>query len=142
LLTDIMAMATDTDRTIGTIVRDLMEDISALFRSEIALLKWELKDTATKVGTGVGMFAGAAFVALFGLAFLFVTIMLVLVRIGVPAWLSALIVTVVLFVVAGVLALIGKKKFAAAQFVPKQSVEQVKSDIETIKADIARVRSR
>ena len=40
------------------------------------------------------------------------------------------------------LALFGKKKFAAAEFVPKESVEQIKSDIESIKADIARVRSR
>ena len=134
-------MATETDRSIGTIVKGLMENISTLFRSEIALLKWELKDTLAKVGTGAGMFAGAAFVALFGVAFLFVTIMLVLVRLGVPAWLSALIVTVVLFAVAGVLAIIGRKKFAQAQFVPKESVDQIKSDIETIKADIARIRS-
>jgi uncharacterized membrane protein YqjE len=134
-------MATDTERSIGTIVKGLMENMSTLFRSEIALLKWELKDTAAKLGTGAGMFAGAAFVALVGVAFLFVTIMLVLVRLGVPAWLSALIVTVVLFAVAGVLAILGKKKFAAAEFVPRQSVDQIKSDIETIKADIARVRS-
>jgi uncharacterized membrane protein YqjE len=140
-LKDIMAMATDTDRSIGTIVKGLMENMSTLFRSEIALLKWELKDTATKLGTGAGMFAGAAFVALFGLAFLFVTILLVLVRLGVPAWLSALIVTVVLFAVAGVLAILGRKKFAATEFVPRQSVDQIKSDIETIKSDIARVRS-
>ena len=134
-------MATDTDRSIGTIVKGLMENISTLFRSEIALLKWELKDTAAKLGTSAGMFAGAAFVALFGLGFLFVTILLVLIRIGVPAWLSALIVTVVLFAVAGVLAILGRKKFAATEFVPRQSVDQIKSDLETIKSDIARVRS-
>src|ERR1051325_344863 len=126
--------STDSSKTIGTIVKELMENISTLFRSEIALLKWELKDTLAKVGTGAGMVAGAAFVALFGLAFLFVTILLVLVRIGVPAWLSALIVTVVLFAVAGALALIGKKKFAAAQFMPKASGEPIKSDFNTIKA--------
>jgi hypothetical protein len=137
-----MTTFTENGKTVGTIVKELMENISALFRSEIALLKWELKDTLAKVGTGAGLFAGAAFVAIFGVAFLFVTIMLVLVRIGVPAWLSALIVTVALFSAAGVLALIGKKKFAAAQFVPKESVEQIKSDINTIKADIERIRSR
>ena len=137
-----MATATENDRSIGTIIKELMENISTLFRSEIALLKWELKDTAAKLGGGAALFAGALFVALCGVAFLFVTLVLVLVRLGIPAWLSALIVTVVLFAVAGVLALMGKKKFAAAEFVPKQSVEQIKIDIETIKADIARVRSR
>ena len=136
-----MATATDTDRSIGTIVKELMENISTLFRSEIALLKWELKDTAAKLGGGAAFFAGAVCVAIFGLGFLFVTIVLGLVALGVPPWVSALIVTVVLFVTAGVLALLGKKKFAAAEFVPKQSMDQIKSDIETIKADIARARS-
>ena len=137
-----MATVIDSDRSLGTIIKELMENISTLFRSEIALLKWELKDTVAKLGGGIGLFAGAMFLALVGVAFLFVTIVLGLVALGVPAWLSALIVTVVLFVVAGVLAMMGKKKFAAAQFVPTQSVEQIKSDIETIKSDIARARSR
>ena len=136
-----MATATDTDRTIGTIVKELMENISTLFRSEIALLKWELKDTAAKLGGSAAFFGAAVCVAIFGLGFLFVTIVLGLVALGIAPWLSALIVTVVLFLTAGVLALLGKKKFAAAEFVPKQSMDQIKSDIEMIKADIARARS-
>src|SRR5712691_1701507 len=128
-----MAIGIEMDRTIGTIVKDLAENISTLFRSEIALLKWELKDTAAKLGGGAALFAGALFVALCGVAFLFVTVVLVLVRLGIPAWLSALIVTVALFAAAGVMAMMGKKKFVAAEFVPRQSVEQIKTDIETIK---------
>src|SRR5215212_5148207 len=130
--------ATDMDRSLGTIIKELTADISTLFRSEIALLKLEVKDTVAKLSGGVAMFLGAAFLAIFGLGFLFVTIVLGLVRLGVPAWLSTLIVTIVLFVVAGVLAMMGKKKFAAVQFVPTESIEQIKTDIESIKADIAR----
>ena len=77
------------------------------------------------------------FVGLFGLAFLFVTILLVLVRLGVPAWLSALIVTVVLLATAAGLALMGKKEFAAVEFVPSKSIESIKTDIESIKTDFA-----
>ncbi len=133
---------TESERTIGTIVRDLTEHVSTLFRSEIALLKLELKDTAGKLGGGVAMFIGAAFLGVFGIGFLFVTIVLGLVRLGVPAWLSTLIVTILLFAGAAVLGLMGKKKFAAVQFVPEESVKQIKADVETIKADISRVRSR
>ncbi|HEY6136915.1 MAG TPA: phage holin family protein [Thermoanaerobaculia bacterium] len=132
----------DDDRSLGTIVKELTADLSTLFRSEIALLKLEVKDTVAKLSGGTAMFLGAAFLAIFGLGFLFVTIVLGLVRLGVPAWLSTLIVTVVLFVVAGILAMMGKKKFAAVQFVPTESIEQIKTDIESIKADIARVRSQ
>jgi len=132
----------EDERSLGTIFKELTADLSTLFRSEIALLKLELKDTFAKLGGGAALFAAALFLALIGLAFLFVTITLGLVALGVPAWLSALIVTVVLFVAAGVLALMGKKKFAAVEFVPTDSIDQIKSDIDTIKADIARVRSR
>jgi hypothetical protein len=134
--------ATEADRTLGTIVKELTADVSTLFRSEIALLKFEIKDMVAKLGGGAAMFAGALFLGLIGLAFLFVTAVLGLVALGVPAWVSSLIVTVVLFIGAGVLAMMGKKKFAAVKFVPSEAVEHIKSDIEALKADIARVRSR
>jgi putative superfamily III holin-X len=132
----------DDDRTLGTIVKDLTADLSSLFRSEIALLKLEVKDTVANLSGGTALFLGAAFLAIFGLGFLFVFIVLGLVRLGVPAWLSTLIVTILLFAGAGILAMMGKKKFAAVQFVPQESIEQIKTDIESIKADIARVRSQ
>lgn len=134
--------ATEADRSLGKIVKDLTADFSTLFRSEIALLKLEIKDMVAKLGGGAAMFAGALFLGLFGLAFLFVTAVLGLVALGVPAWVSSLIVTVVLFVGAAVLAMLGKKKFAAVKFVPSESVQHIKADIETLKADIARARSR
>ena len=133
---------TEADRSLGKIVKDLTADVSSLFRSELALLKLEIKDMVAKLGGGVAMFAGALFLGLIGLAFLFVTAVLGLVALGVPAWISSLIVTVALFIGAGVLAMMGKKKFAAVKFVPSESVEHIKSDIEALKADIARVRSR
>jgi fatty acid desaturase len=134
--------ATETERTLGTIFKELTADLSMLFRSEIALLKFELKDAAAKLGGGAALMAGALFCALVGLAFLFVTITLGLVALGVPAWLSALIVTVVLFVAAGVLAMMGKKKLAKVNFVPNESIEHIKTDIDALKADVARVKSR
>ncbi len=137
-----MTTAAETDRTLGTIVKDLTENITRLFRSEVALLKFEIRDMVGKLGGGIALFAAAVFLALVGLAFVFVTIVLGLVALGVPAWLSSLIVTIVLFAAAAVLALLGRKKFAAVEFVPTRSVEQIKTDIETIKSDIARVRSR
>src|SRR5512140_1875239 len=110
--------ATQTDRSIGQIVKDLTADFSLLFRSEVALLKLEFKDTVAKLGGGAAMFATAAFLAIFGIGFLIVTIVLGLVAVGVPAWLSTLIVTIVLFAGAGVLAMMGKRKFAQVNFVP------------------------
>ena len=131
-----------TERTLGTIVRDLTADLSMLFRSEIALLKLEIRESAIRLGGGAALLAGALVLALVGLAFVFVTITLGLVALGVPAWLSALVVTIALFTGACVLALFGKKKLQTVQFVPNESIDQIRNDIETLKADVSRVRSR
>jgi hypothetical protein len=136
------AAEADSGRSLGTIIKELTADLSLLFRSEIALLKLEIKHTVTNLGGGIGMFVGAVFLALLGLAFLFVTVVLGLVALGVQAWLSTLIVTLVLFAAAAGLAFMGKKKFSAVEFVPSASIENIKTDIETIKDDIARARSR
>lgn len=138
-------MTTYTDsseRSLGTIFKELTAELSNLFRSEIALLKFELKDAAAKFGGGAGLMAAALFCALIGIAFLFVTITLGLVALGVPAWLSSLIVTVVLFAAAGVLVMLGKKKLEKVKFVPSDSIEHIKTDIDALKADVQRVRSR
>lgn len=134
--------ATDSDRSLGTIIKDLTADLSMLLRSEIALLKLELKEAAAKLGGGAAMMAAAVFLGLIGLAFLFVTITLGMIAAGLPPWLSSLIVTVVLFAAAGLLVVLGKKKLAGVNFVPTESIEHIKSDIDALKADVARARSR
>ncbi len=134
--------ATDAERSIGTIIKELTADLSMLFRSEIALLKLELKDAAAKLGGGAAMMAGALFLGLIGLAFLFVTITLGMIALGLPAWLSSLIVTLVLFTAAAVLVMLGKKKLQGVNFVPNESIDHIRSDIDALKADVARVRSR
>jgi uncharacterized membrane protein YqjE len=134
--------ATERERSLGTIIKELTADFSNLFRNEIALLKLELKESAAKLSGGAALMSAALFLALIGIAFLFVTITLGLVALGVPAWLSALIVTVVLFAVAGVLAMMGKKKLESVNFVPSDSIEHIRGDLDALKADVARVRSR
>lgn len=132
----------ESERTLGTIVKELTADMSRLFRSEIALLKLEIKDTVVKLGSGSALFAAALFFALCGLALLFVTVVLALVVAGLPAWASTLIVGAGLLIIAAILAVVGKQRFAAVDFVPNKSIENIRTDIESIKSDISRVRSR
>lgn len=134
--------ASERERSLGTIIKELTADFSNLFRNEIALLKLELKESAAKLSGGAALMSAALFLALIGIAFLFVTITLGLVALGVPAWLSSLIVTVALFAVAGVLALMGKKKLESVNFVPNESIEHIRGDLDALKADVARVRNR
>ena len=53
----------DTDPTIGKLVVDASRDISTLVHKEIELAKSELKVSVKHGGTGIGLFAAAAFIA-------------------------------------------------------------------------------
>ena len=58
---------------------------------------------------------------------------------AVPAWLAAVIVAVVLFAVAGVLALLGKKDVQqGSPPVPTQAIASTKADIATVKKAASR----
>ncbi|MGB0100260.1 MAG: phage holin family protein, partial [Nocardioides sp.] len=49
------------DPTIGRLVHDATRDISTLVQKEIQLAKSELKVSVKAGGSGIGLFAGAAF---------------------------------------------------------------------------------
>lgn len=117
----------------GELVGRLTTQLSTLVRSEIKLAQAEVKEKVKPLGIGIGLFAGAAFVGVAALQVLIVTVILVL-DLALPAWLAALIVAVALLVLAGILALVGKKLLArGTPPVPTQTIESVKRDIATIK---------
>ncbi len=124
-----------TDASLGTLVSQLSSQIPALIRSEIRLAQAEVTEKGKRAGIGLGMFSVAGLLAFFGLAFLLTTAALLL-DLVMPGWLAALIVTVVLFAVAGLAALLGKKKVAeATPPTPERTIESVKEDIATVKGE-------
>ncbi len=131
--------ATDpAERSLGDLVKFVTEDLSHLVRSEIKLAQVEVTEKAKGVGAGIGAFGAAGVLALFGLGLLLTTAVLALSLVLAP-WLAALIVAVVVFAVAGVAALLGKKKVTeAAPPVPTRAVESVKEDVQEIKESIKR----
>lgn len=128
-------------QSLGTLVRALTEDLSTLVRSEVALAKLELKQAFTAMGIAGAMFGAAVFFAIFGFAFLLVTAVLALSNVMQP-WAAALIVGGFLIILAVVLALTGKKKIRSVAFAPTATIASVKTDIDTIKSEIARAKER
>ncbi len=117
----------------GELVGRLTAQLSTLARSELKLAQAEVKAKVKPLGTGIGLFAGAAFIAVAALQLLIVVLVLVL-HLALAAWLSALIVAVALLVLAGVLALLGKRLVArGTPPVPTRTIESVQRDIATIK---------
>jgi uncharacterized membrane protein YqjE len=120
------------DRGIGELVKDLANQTSTLVRQEIRLAQAEVTERGKTAGRGAGMLAGAGVAALLGLGALTAVIVIALDG-ALALWLAALIVTVIWFVVAAVLAMAGKKALQASTPPAPQTVETVKEDIQWAK---------
>lgn len=104
-------LESDDGRSIGALLSDVTSNVSTLLQQELVLAKAEARQSATRAGKGVGMFAGAGVAALLFLVFLSVSAWWGLGQFIGNEW-SALIVAVIWAVVAAVLALVGKKELA------------------------------
>lgn len=121
------------ERTLGELLADASADLSSIMRSEIELAKIEVKSDVSKAGKGAGMFAGAAVLGLFGFGLLLLAAAWGLAAAGLPVWAGMLIVAVLLFVVAAVLALIGKKSIDKVQGKPVKTIENAQLTVQAVK---------
>ena len=115
----------DPQPSVGELVRQASEHVSTLVRGEVELAKTELTGTAKRAGIGGGLLAGAGVVLLLSVPFLFVVLAEVLVAIGVPRWLSYLIVWVLFVIIAVVLGLLGRWWLKKVRK-PERTIETVK----------------
>jgi uncharacterized membrane protein YqjE len=122
-----------TDQSTSELVQKASEQLSRLVKDEIALAKAELTEKGKHAGIGVGLFGGGGVLALYGVGALFATLIIVL-DLFLPLWLAALIVTVVLFASAGILALLGKKQVTqAVPPEPSVAIASAKADVDEVK---------
>jgi tetrahydromethanopterin S-methyltransferase subunit C len=122
-----------TEQSTAELVQRASEQVSRLVRDEIALAKAELADKAKHAGIGIGLFSAGGVLALYGTGAAVATLIIVF-DLFLPLWLAALIVTVALFLVGGILALIGKNQLTkAVPPEPKAAIESVKADVDEVK---------
>lgn len=114
----------------GQLLIQATEDISQLIRDEMQLAKQDLAASGKRLGMGAGLFGLAGTLALYGLGALIATIILAISE-GLEPWIAGAIVTVVLFIAAGIAGLIGKGRVSNAADAPHARVESVKADIST-----------
>jgi hypothetical protein len=123
------------DPTLGSLVHDLTQQVPQLIRSEIRLAQAEMTEKGKRAGLGLGMFSAAGLLVFLGLCCVITTAILALAH-ALPDWLSALLVGVVLFLGAGVAALVGKREVQqATPPAPEQAIEGVKEDIAVVKGE-------
>lgn len=118
--------------TIGKLVVDTSRLSSELLRKEIELAKAELKVSVQAGGTGLGLFAGAAFLGLLAIIMLSCAFAWFLEMAGLhPAW-GFLIVFGVYALIAAILAFIGAKKIKRVK-APQRAIAQAQDTAALLK---------
>ena len=129
------------EQSTAELVQRASEQMSRLIRDEIALAKAELAVKGRHAGIGIGLFGVGGVLAMYGVGALVATLIIVF-DLFLPLWLAALIVTVALFLIAGILALVGKSQVTkAVPPEPKAAIASVKADVDQVKQAV-RERSR
>ena len=111
--------------SIGRLVADASRDVSLLVQNEIALAKAEVKVSVKAGGLGIGLLAGAAFIAVLGVIMLSFTIVYFINWAGLGLHWSYLIVTGFWFLVVALMGWIGVKKLKQVG-PPEKAIEQGK----------------
>jgi uncharacterized membrane protein YqjE len=128
-----MAQQDVNDLPVSDLVQRMSQQTADLVRKELELAQVEMKEKGKRAGIGAGLFGGAGLVTVYAVGALIATAILGLSE-AVDPWLAALIVTVVLFVVAGVSALMGKKQVdQATPPQPEQAIRSTKRDVDEVK---------
>ena len=124
----------EQEKPLGELVQDLSRQTSTLIRQEMRLAQAELTEKGRHASKGAGMFGGAGLVALYGVGALVTAAILGLATVLEP-WIAAAAIGVALLLLAGSLALTGKKELdEASPPKPEQAIESVQRDIDTVKA--------
>jgi hypothetical protein len=120
---------------VGDIIKTITDDVKGLVQGEIELAKAELIPSAKKAGIGAGLFGAAGYFGINGATFLYVAAALGIWALGLPLWLSFLIVAVALLLIAGILALAGLSNVKKVKG-PDRTIAQAKVTVAEVKGAI------
>ena len=124
-------------RPLGTVVASAVDGLRTLGRKHVELAKIEASEAAAVRGKGAGMFAAAGVVGMYAIGFAAATAAAGL-AVVLPVWAAILIVTVLLLIVAGVLALVGRRTIRTAPQPGVRTRETLKEDVKWARQQISR----
>jgi uncharacterized membrane protein YqjE len=126
-------MATpQTQRSFSDVLQDIVSNIQQIIRAEIRLAQVEIKEKANRAARPLSVLIGGTVLALFGFGFLLLAAVYAL-SLALPAWLSALIVAVVIAVIAGGLVASGITKLTEINPTPEKTVQTMKENVQWAK---------
>ena len=129
-----MTTEENNQRSMRELIDKLSADARGLVRAEVSLARAELEEKARRLAAGGALVGAAVVLGLMALGALTATAIIALSNV-ISTWLAALIVTVVVGLLAGILLLIGIKLLRrGVPPAPTESVDQMKEDVSWVKA--------
>jgi uncharacterized membrane protein YqjE len=125
-------LRTESDSSVGGLLRQLTHEVPSLVTKELALAKAELSESIRATKAGAASVASGGAVLLGGFIILLMSAVYGLSNVMEP-WLAALIVGGVVVVIGLVMVSAGKKKFEASSFKPERTINSVSKDKEAVK---------
>jgi Flp pilus assembly protein TadB len=129
-------MSVESRPAADTSIRELMSQLSSqtsrLIRDEMRLAQKEFQESAKHAGIGAGLFSTAGLLAFFGLA-TFIAAAVAALSLVLAVWAAALVVGAVLFIAAGIAALVGRNQARETSPPAPRTVETLKADIQELK---------
>jgi Putative Actinobacterial Holin-X, holin superfamily III len=115
------------------LVNHAAAQVTTLVRDELALARAELTERGKRAGIGGGLLGGAVILSWYGLG-LVITLIVVTLDLVWPLWLAVLMVAGLVFAIAGLVALLGRRHLSRAVLpVPSEAAASVAADVETIR---------
>jgi drug/metabolite transporter (DMT)-like permease len=116
------------DRSLGELLAELSRETGVLVRKEVELATTEMSTKLKTAGTHAAVVAAGGALAHAGLLVLMAAFVIGLAELGVPAWLSALIVALAVMLVGYVLVNQGLTKIRSTSITPVQTMETLKEN--------------
>lgn len=116
------------DRSLGELFSQLSQETTTLVHQEVELAKTELTHKAARLGKDVGFLVAGGAVGYAGLLALIATIVLALGQAGMPWWLSALVVGLIVAGIGGALLWKGLNNLKRERITPEETIETLKED--------------
>ncbi len=125
------------ERSLGELFAELARETSTLVRQELRQAGTEMSQRVTGVGKEVGLLAAGAVVVHAGILAIVAAIILGLGELGLPWWLAALIVGLVLAGVGYAVVARARSTIKQANILPRHTMNNLREDREWVKEQIS-----
>jgi uncharacterized membrane protein YqjE len=121
------------ERSIGSLVNDIVGNVQEIIRSEVRLAKAEVTEELTKARRAMIWLVAGAVIATMAFGFLLLTAVYVLAHFVQP-WVAALIVALGSGAIGGALAAVGASQMKRVSLPPPRTITSVQENLQWAKA--------